>query len=76
MLLFSTIDDMKLLLEFIDYYVKRNTRIFVTFPDASKAFDRVNYWMLFLVEENVALFIVKLLVFWYAKTGNESMTMK
>ena len=57
------------LLEFIDYYKKRNTTVFVTFLDASKAFDRVNYWMLFskLIDKNVPLFIVKLLVFWYTK---------
>ena len=57
------------LLEFIDYYKKRNTRVFLTFLDASKAFDRVNYWMIFskLIDKNVRLFIVKLLVFWYTK---------
>ena len=57
------------LLEFIDYYKKRNTTVFVTFLDASKAFDRVNYWMLFskLIDKNVPLYIVKLLVFWYTK---------
>ena len=57
------------LLEFIDYYKKRNTTVFVTILDASKAFDRVNYWMLFskLIDKNVPLFIVKLLVFWYTK---------
>ena len=30
------------LLEFIDFYKKRNTTVFVTFLDASKAFSRVN----------------------------------
>ena len=57
------------MLEFIDYYKKKNTTVFVTFLDASKAFDRVNYWMLFskLIDKNVPLFIVELLVFWYTK---------
>ena len=59
------------LLEFIDFYEKRNTTVFVTFLGASKAFDRVisNYWMLFtkLIDKNVPLFIVKLLLFWYKK---------
>ena len=32
------------LLEFIDFYKKRNTTVFVTFLDASKVFDKVNYW--------------------------------
>ena len=57
------------LLEFIDFYKKRNTTVFVTFLDASKAFDRVNYWLLFtkLIDNNVPLFVVKLLMFWYTK---------
>ena len=57
------------LLEFIDFYKKRNTTVFVTFLDASKAFDRVNYWLLFtkLIDKNVPLFVVKLLMFWYTK---------
>ena len=57
------------LLEFIDYYKNKNTTVFVTFLDASKAFDRVNYWMLFskLIDKNLPLFFVKLLVFWYTQ---------
>ena len=41
--------------------------VFVTFLDASKAFDRLNYWLLFdkLVKKCVPLFIIKLLCFWY-----------
>ena len=59
------------LLEFIDFYKKRNTTVFVIFLDASKAFDRVNYWLLFtkLIDKNVPLFVVKLLMFWYTKQG-------
>ena len=35
--------------------------------DASKAFDRLNYWLLFdkLIKKHVPLFIIKLLCFWY-----------
>ena len=33
--------------EFIDYYKQRSTTVFVTFLDASKAFDKINYWLLF-----------------------------
>ena len=33
--------------EFIDYYKCRGTTVYVTFLDASKAFDRLNYWLLF-----------------------------
>ena len=53
--------------EFIDYYKCRGTTVYVTFLDASKAFDRLNYWLLFdkLIKKRVPLFIVKLLLFWY-----------
>ena len=33
--------------EFIDYYKCRGTTVYVTFLDASKALDRLNYWLLF-----------------------------
>ena len=29
--------------EFIDYYKQRSTAVFVTFLEASKAFDKINY---------------------------------
>ena len=50
-----------------DYYKCRGTTVYVTFLDASKAFDRLNYWLLFdkLIKKRVPLFIVKLLLFWY-----------
>ena len=33
--------------EFIDYYKTRGTTEYVTFLDASKAFDRIDHWLLF-----------------------------
>ena len=53
--------------EFIDYYKCRGTTVYVTFLDASKAFDRLNYWLLFdkLIKKHVPLFIIRLLLFWY-----------
>ena len=53
--------------EYIEYYKNRGTTVFVTFLGASKAFDRLNYWLLFdkLVKKCVPLFIIKLLCFWY-----------
>ena len=53
--------------EFIEYYKNRGTTVCVTFLDASKAFDRLNYWLLFdkLLKKQVPLFIIKLLCFWY-----------
>ena len=54
--------------EFIEYYKQRNTTIFVTFLDASKAFDRIDHWLLFkkLIDKHVPLFIKRLLVCWYS----------
>ena len=50
--------------EFIEYYNQQNTTIFVTFLDASKAFDRIDHWLLFkkLIDKHVPLFIIWLLV--------------
>ena len=58
----------KLLILFIEYYKQWNTTIFVTFLDASKAFDRIDHWLLFkkLIDKHVPLFIIKLLVCWYS----------
>ena len=52
--------------EYIEYYKNRETTVYVTFLDASKAFDRLNYWLLFdkLVKKHVPLFIIKLLCCW------------
>ena len=33
--------------EFIEYYKTRGTTVYVTFLDASKAFDRIDHWLLF-----------------------------
>ena len=46
---------------------RHNTATFVTFLDASKAFNRVNYWKLFqkLIDRNTPLYIVKIMSFWY-----------
>ena len=53
--------------EFIKYYKKRSTSVFVTMVDTSKAFDRVNFWLLFdkLITRSVPLFIVRGLAVWY-----------
>ena len=55
--------------EYIEYYKNRNTSVFVTMLDASKAFDRVNFWLLFqkLLSRNVPLFIVRILAMWYTQ---------
>ena len=53
--------------EFIDYYKQRSTSVFVTFLDASKTFDKINYWLLFqkLFDKSFPTFIIKISVFWY-----------
>ena len=51
--------------EIIDYYKSRGTAVYITFLDASKAFDRIEHWLLFnkMINNVVPLFIIKLLVF-------------
>ena len=54
--------------EYIELYRKRSTTVFVTFLDASKAFDRLDHWLLFkkLIKRKVPLFFVRLLIVWYS----------
>ena len=42
--------------------------VFVTFLDASKAFDRLDHWLRYekLIYRKVPLFIVRLLIVWYS----------
>ena len=51
--------------EYIELLRKRSTTVFVTFLDASKAFDRLDHWLLFK-KIKVPLFIVRLLIVWYS----------
>ena len=55
--------------EIIDYYKSRGTAVYITFLDASKAFDRIDHWLLFnkMIKNGVPLCIIKLLVFWYSR---------
>ena len=55
--------------EFIDYYKQRGTTIFVTFLDASKAFDKIDFWLLFqkLITKDFPVFIIKILAYWYCR---------
>ena len=55
--------------EFIDFYKTRETTVYVTFLDASKAFGRIDHWLLSdkMTKKGVPLFIIKLLFFWYSR---------
>ena len=52
----------------VDYYRSRNSPVYLCFLDASKAFDRVNFWKLFrkLLDRGTPKLLVNILVFWYA----------
>ena len=55
--------------EFIEFYRSRNTSVFVTFLDASKAYDIIDHWQLFnklLKIFYVSVFIICIIVYWYS----------
>ena len=51
----------------IDYYSSMNSPIYICYLDASKAFDRLNFWTLAekLLDRQFPPIIVRLLLFWY-----------
>ena len=51
------------------YYITRGSPIFCVFLNASKAFDRVNHYLLFqkLIVRNVSMCFVRFLVYWYTQ---------
>ena len=53
--------------EFIEYFKRRSTSVYVAFLDASKAFDKFNHWVLFkkLINRGIPIYLVKLLCYWY-----------
>ena len=55
------------LTEFIEYFKRRSTSVYVAFIDASKAFDKINHWVLFkkLINKGIPIYLVKLLCYWY-----------
>jgi len=69
--------------QIIEFYQSKGSPVYVTFLDASKAFDRVNHWSLFkkLFNRNVPLICLRLLMYWYCnqqfciRWGNSISTM-
>ena len=55
--------------EMIEFYKSCNTSVFVTFLDTSKAYDKIDHWLLYdkLLHKDVPVFIVKTLVYWYSQ---------
>ena len=53
----------------IKYYNLHNSPVYTCFLDASKAYDRVNYWTLFkkLLNRSIHNLIVRMLMYWYTK---------
>lgn len=54
--------------ELVGKYRGLNSSVFLCFIDATKAFDRVNHYKLFmkLINRGVPRYLVRILVFWYA----------
>jgi len=52
----------------VEYYTMGGSHVFLCFVNFSKAFDKVNYWKLFIMLFNDSLYFycIKLLVFWYS----------
>ena len=50
----------------IDHYITSSSPVYICFLDASKAFDRVNYWCLFkkLYNRNVPVVYIRFLIAW------------
>ena len=51
----------------IDYYLMSSSPVYVCYLDASKAFDRIDYWYLFyrLLDCKVSKILVRFLMLWY-----------
>ena len=53
--------------QIIDYYLSMSSPLYICYLDASKAFDRLNYWLLFdkLIERGTPRILVRFLLKWY-----------
>ena len=57
------------------YYTKENICVYTCFLDASKAFDKINHYILFrkLLDRKTPIVLVRILLFWYT---NQTMCVK
>ena len=57
------------------YYTKENSPVYTCFLDASKAFDKINHYILFrkLLDRKTPIVLVRILLFWYT---NQTMCVK
>ena len=64
----STVHALHCLKETVNYYVNNGSRVFCTFLDASKAFDRLVHSGLFikLMERNIPLVFLDIIMSWYS----------
>ena len=64
----STIHALHCLRETVDYYVNNDSRVFCTFLDASKAFDRLIHSGLFLklIHRKVPVIFLNIIITWYS----------
>ncbi len=62
------------LIRTVDCYTDRGSHVFACFIDFSKAFDKVNYWKLFLklLDDKCSVNVVKLLAYWYSHHSSGS----
>ena len=53
----------------IDYFVQRGNSVYLATLDASKAFDRINHYCLFikLIENGLSVYLLKVIVNWYLR---------
>ena len=54
--------------DLINYYTTQGSPVFICYLDIKKAFDRVNFSILFnkLVKRSVPIYLVKIIAFWYS----------
>ena len=53
--------------QIIDLYISMSSPLFICYLDASKAFDRINFWVLFekVLDRDIPSIFVRFLMVWY-----------